>query len=92
MTNTLDRDIGSLAEAVADVLRDKPTDTAYVVYAGDLTESIRENIESGIRREFPEVEGIEYAQDDSIIAGFKVTYKDYIIDASVHGQLSTSRI
>lgn len=56
---------------------------AYVTYAGELTETVRKHLENGVKREFPDVQDIAFEEDESLIAGFRVSFQDMIIDASV---------
>jgi len=61
----------------------KHTDAAYVSYAGELTETVRRNIETGVRREFPDVQDIIFENDEALVAGFRVNFRDMVIDVSV---------
>jgi len=58
---------------------------AYVSYAGELTETVRQNIETGVKREFSAVTDILFEKDESLIAGFKINFEDMVVDGSVKG-------
>lgn len=64
---------------------------AYVAYAGELTDVVRQYIETGVKREFGAVTDIVFEKDESLIAGFKVSFEDMVIDGSVRGAVKKEK-
>jgi F0F1-type ATP synthase delta subunit len=52
-------------------------------YAGALIEGQKELLEKEVRRRFPEMKEIKYTYDESLIAGIKIIYDDFVYEDSV---------
>ena len=56
---------------------------AKVYYCGELDTKSKEQINKWLSEKVKGEYNIEYVLDNSLIAGFKIVYKDYIYDSSV---------
>lgn len=56
---------------------------ARVRYAGELDSSMKKQLEAVIQEKFPESTGVSFTQDDSIIAGIVIEYRDYLYEDTV---------
>lgn len=56
---------------------------ATVRYAGELDTTTRKEIEEKLLNQFPEMGTVEFIEDPSLIAGLKISYKDYLYEDSV---------
>ena len=61
--------------------------TAIVKHSGKLSESEKEVLLAAIKKRFPQVQDLELKEDESLIGGIEVVYKDYRYDGTIKGKL-----
>lgn len=75
--------IKKLKEIVTELTKIINHTTAKVYHCGEFSSSDKEQIHKWLKNKIADDFDVEYIIDDSLIAGFKIVYKDFIYDASI---------